>query len=77
VSLAGLVVLASLTAGVHGWLRWVPGLAGVATFVFFNLRCCEAGEYLSKAKGIYHPMYGSLGWSGLLMAVFARSPRKP
>jgi hypothetical protein len=40
-----------------------------------NLKCCAAGEYLSKAKGAYHPMYGSLGALGLVLAVFARPTR--
>jgi hypothetical protein len=39
------------------------------------LKCCAAGEYLSKAKGVYHPMYGSLGPLGLVLAVFARPTR--
>jgi hypothetical protein len=68
--------LGALAGAMPGWLRWATGLAGLASLVFCLLRWSDAAEYLAKAKGIYHPMYGVLGPLGLIMVVFTRSTQK-
>ena len=59
----------------HSWFRWPTAALALIMLVVCNLKCCAAGEQLSKAKGAYHPMYGSLGLLGLVLAVFARPTR--
>jgi hypothetical protein len=75
VTAVGLLILGLIAGGIHSWLRWPTGVVALVLLVAFNLKCCDAGEYLSKAKGVYHPMYGSNGALGLVLAVFARSAR--
>jgi len=75
ITVAGLLVLVLVAGGMHSWLRWPTGVVGLVLLVACNLKCCDAGEYLSKAKGVYHPMYGSNGALGLVLAVFARPTR--
>jgi hypothetical protein len=72
VTAAGALIVGLIAESVHGWFKWPTGALGLIMLVAFNLRCCAAGEYLSKAKGVYHPMYGSYGVLGLVLAVFAR-----
>jgi uncharacterized membrane protein YgaE (UPF0421/DUF939 family) len=72
---AGSVVLGLSAGTMHSWLRWPTAALALVMLVACNLKCSTAGEHLSKAKGVYHPMYASLGPLGLLLAVFARSPR--
>jgi len=81
-ALAGVAITAAvslilgLSAGsVHSWLRWPIGVLALVMLVACYGKCSDAGEYLSKAKGIYHPMYGSLGPLGLVLAVFGRRTR--
>jgi hypothetical protein len=68
--------LVAFDGAVQGWLRWPIGLAGLASLVFCQVRWSDAAEYLAKAKGIYHPMYGVLGPLGLVMVVLTRSTQK-
>ena len=69
----GVVGLGLVAGAVHGWLRWPASLVGLALLVFGIIKWSDAAEYLAKAKGIYHPMYGVLGPLGLLMVVLTRS----
>lgn len=69
----GVVGLGLVTGAVHGWLRLPAALVGIASFVLCILKWSDAAEYLAKAKGIYHPMYGVLGPIGLLLVVLTRS----
>ena len=73
----GVAALVAFAGAMHGWLRWPIGLTGLASIVFCQVRWSDAAEYLAKAKGIYHPMYGVLGPLGLVMVVFTRSTQKP
>ncbi|HEY3559548.1 MAG TPA: hypothetical protein VGL05_18885 [Kribbella sp.] len=75
VAAAAALIVGLIAGNVHGWLKWPIGALALIMLVAFNLKCCTAGEYLSKAKGVYHPMYGSNGALGLLLAVFARRQR--
>jgi hypothetical protein len=70
------VLLGLLAGATQGWLRLPIGLVGLASLVLCNVRWSDAAEYLAKAKGIYHPMYGVLGPVGLVMVVFTRSTHK-
>ena len=72
---AGASVLGLNAGSLQGWFRWPTALLALIMLVICNLKCCAAGEYLSKARGVYHPMYGSLGLLGLVLAVFARPTR--
>ena len=72
----GAVVLGLLAGAMQGWPRRLTGLAVLASLVLFIIRWSDAAEYLAKAKGIYHPMYGVLGPVGLVMVVFTRSKLK-
>jgi hypothetical protein len=72
----GAVALGLLAGAMQGWLRWPTGLVALASLVLCNVRWSDAAEYLAKAKGIYHPMYGVLGPVGLVMVVFTRSTHK-
>ncbi|MEV4260450.1 hypothetical protein [Kribbella sp. NPDC049584] len=72
----GVAALVAFAGAAQGWLRWTIGLAGLASVVFCQLRWSDAAEYLAKAKGIYHPMYGVLGPLGLLMVVLTRPTQK-
>ncbi|GAA1619991.1 hypothetical protein GCM10009744_03480 [Kribbella alba] len=69
----GAVVLGLLAGAMQGWPRRLTGLAVLASLVVCIIRWYDAAEYLAKAKGIYHPMYGVLGPVGLVMAMFTRS----
>jgi hypothetical protein len=75
VTAAGALILGLIAGSMDGWFKWPTGVLALMMFVAFNLKCCAAGEYLSKAKGVYHPMYGSYGVLGLVLAVFARRNR--
>jgi hypothetical protein len=67
--------IVGLGAGsMDSWRRWPTGVLALVMFVACNVKC-DAGEYLSKAKRVYHPIYGSLGALGLVLAVFARPTR--
>ncbi|GAA1139002.1 hypothetical protein GCM10009630_42480 [Kribbella jejuensis] len=73
---AGAAGLGLLIGAVPGWLRWPTRLVALASLVLCLIRWSDAAEYLAKAKGIYHPMYGVLGPLGLLMVVLTRSTNK-
>jgi hypothetical protein len=75
VTAAGALILGLSAESMDSWLRWPTGVLALVMFVACNVKCSDAGEYLSKAKGVYHPMYGSLGPLGLVLAVFARPTR--
>jgi len=72
---AGASLLGVSAGSLQGWFRWPTAVLALLMLVAFNLKCCAAGEYLSKAKCVYHPMYGSLGPLGLVLAVCARPTR--
>jgi len=69
------LILGLIAGSMHGWFRWPTGVLALLMLVACTFKCSDAGEYLSKAKGIYHPMYGSLGPLGLVLAAFARRTR--
>lgn len=73
VTAVGTVVLGLSAGSMHGWFRWPTAVLALVMLVACNIKCSAAGGYLSKAKGVYHPMYGSFGPVGLVLAVFARS----
>ena len=75
VTAAAALTLGLIAESLHSWFRWPTAVFALIMLVACNLKCCAAGEYLSKAKGVYHPMYGSNGAMGLVLAVFARSAR--
>jgi hypothetical protein len=75
VTAAGSLILGLIAGSMHGWFKWPTAALALIMLVACNLKCCAAGEYLSKAKGVYHPMYGSNGVLGLVLAVFARRKR--
>jgi hypothetical protein len=72
----GVVVLGLLAETMQVWPRRLTGLAALPLLVLCIIRWSDAAEYLAKAKGIYHPMYGVLGPVGLIMVVFTRSNHK-
>lgn len=72
----GMATLGVLAGAMQGWLRWPTSLAALASLVFCQLRWSDAAEYLAKAKGVYHPMYGVLGPLGLVLVVLTRSTQK-
>ena len=72
---AGALLLGLNAESMHSWFKWPTAVLALIMLVVWNFKCCTAGEYLSKAKGAYHPMYGSLGPLGLLLALFARPTR--
>jgi hypothetical protein len=72
----GVVVLGLFAETMQVRPRRLTGLAVLALFVLCIIRWSDAAEYLAKAKGIYHPMYGVLGPVGLVMVVFTRSNHK-
>ena len=73
---AGSLILGLIAGTMDSWLRWPTRVLALAMFwaCIFKF-CSDAGEYLSKAKGVYHPMCGTNGPLGLVLAVFARSKR--
>src|SRR5215813_11995941 len=74
VTAAGSLILGLAAGTMDSWLRWPTRVLASAMLVTCIFKFCgDAGEYLSKAKGIYHPMYGSNGPLGLVLAVLARS----
>jgi hypothetical protein len=75
VTAAGALLLGLNAGSMHSWFRWPTAVLALVMLIACYLKCCAAGEYLSKAKGVYHPMYGSLGPLGLVLAVFARPTR--
>jgi hypothetical protein len=75
VTAAGALTLGLSAESMDSWLRWPTAVLALIMLVACNLKCSDAGEHLSKAKGVYHPMYGSLGPLGLALAVFARPSR--
>lgn len=72
----GTVVLGLLAEAMPVWPRRLAGLPVLASLVLCIIKWSDAAEYLAKAKGIYHPMYGVLGPIGLVMVVFTRSNLK-
>jgi hypothetical protein len=77
VTTVGVVGLGLLAETMQVWPRRLIGLAVLPLLVLCIVRWADAAEYLAKAKGIYHPMYGVLGPLGLIMVVFTRSNHKP
>ena len=69
----GTVALGLLAGAIQGWPGLLAGLAALALLVVSHIRWSDAAEHLAKAKGIYHPMHGILGPTGLVMVVFTRS----
>jgi len=58
---AGALTLGLSAESMDSWLRWPTAVLALIMLVACNLKCSDAGEHLSTAKGVYHPMYGSLG----------------
>jgi hypothetical protein len=76
ITAAGALIFGLIAESVDSWLKWPTGVLALVMFVACNLKfCSDAGEHLSKAKGVYHPMYGSLGALGLVLVLFARPTR--